>query len=208
MNNLFRISFVIVSVIVMTQCASNVVPIAESQERVNANTAVAIPRPDDGAKIRTMGAVLRPDDEAKIDGKLEKINLPDLKLETFISQPAPHIWFVFPCQETEKEKCAENSFTMELNNEAKNLLSDYWRKALTYIYKSYLKKDEYMLDGDIYYKTATEHSNNSFEFERNIKKVFIEAPKRKRQISDGEAWEIIGFINKSAFEIAKQAKNN
>ena len=193
MNNLFKISSVFFIVIFITQCASNVVQNVESQDSMATNTGAA---------------VVRPNDEAKIDGKLEKINLPDLKLETFVSQPPPDIRFVFSCRETEKDKCSESNLTAELEDEAKKLLADYWRKALTYIYKHYLKKDEYMLNGDIYYKTSVEHVNNSLEFEKNLRKVFINAPNGKRQISYTEANEIIGFINKSAFEIAKQAKNN
>lgn len=194
MRHLFKFAFLIFSVIFTIQCALTIVPSIKSQERVR-RTVVATEAD-------------QPSDEADIDGKLTKTNIPNLEMETFISQPAPEVWLVFSCQKKVEEKCPENSYTLELNDEAKNLIKDYWRKALTFSYKSVLKRKEFVTDGNVGIKLDTEHFNNSQKFAENIKKLSIDAPNGKRFIANKEAWKLVGFINKSAAEVTEQSENN
>ena len=155
---------------------------------------------------KTNFKIQQPSDEAKIDDKNITFQVSDTKLESLLAQPLPDVVFVFSCQnnETKETVCNQDYFKLNFPITSNNILEDYWREAIKFRYETVIKKNE--LNAQSYYNKTIEFSNISESVSESLQKVYVDAPKGKRQISYNESGEIIGFLNKKSSNLIQQAK--
>lgn len=136
-------------------------------------------------------------DPGEVDGTVEAFTVAGGDLEnSFLNQPAPYVFLTFASKNETVEK-------VELPDEAKKLVNDFWKTALNYrlkteVYRTKTAQEEVDLGMALF--QAAERSSQGFQ------KVEVKTPTGKRVISHEEARGLISFISQAAMTVTEQAK--
>lgn len=184
MKKSFLLLTIIAGFLLFSQCAQN----NTAQVAINANRAVS--------------KNINPDDEVRVESDFNVPELADGSLDAVLSVSPPEIRLIILCQGQNKD-CRE-AYKVELPDDARELLKEYWKKVLTNRYEHdfvAVKTPENVIRLD------EEQLGNFVEFERSLRKLNIDAAEGRRNISITESAQIAKFTTKCAFQVLKKAKS-
>lgn len=132
---------------------------------------------------------IRPKDEGRIVGEFERVKLDKATEKNIKQQPAPQFFLTFQCSDNETD-CASGERRQPLPAEGQKLVDDYWKQLLDYSYVMLTDRRK-GIDSDTYNQLTDNQESASTKFENAIRKIVIDAPNGKRELSGNEVSQIM-----------------
>lgn len=176
-SNIVQILVVIFAVAILSQC--------NAQNKKN-----------DSQTSRTFvgSEIKRPADEAEVEINIPDYEIKETNLEYLQTLPRPDFKFIFKSQDKLKSDLPEDVIT---------ILDSHWKAAIKFFYEDAFNKS----------KTAQEKINIDTAWsvycqktQQSFQEILIEAPNGSRKISQTEAEELYGDLNKAAVDVVKQVE--
>lgn len=144
--------------------------------------------------IVTGSEINRPADEAKVEMTVPDYEIKETNLDYLQSLPRPEFRLLFE---------SSNNIKTNLPNAVKNILDAHWKAAIKFFYEDTFNKSKTAQEG---INRDTAWSVYCQKTQQRLQETLIQSPNGGRNISQTEAEELYGDLNKAAVDVVKQVE--